>query len=131
MQNAAARLIFKAPRYCHITPLLTELHWLDIKHRIDFKVILITYKAIHGQVPEYISKLISLRPNSRYGLRSNNKMLLKPMAVKTLPTLGDRAFACAAPRLWNVLPLELREEQSVSVFKRKLKTYLFKKAYDN
>ena len=34
-------------------------------------------------------------------MRSNNKMLLKPMVVKTLPTLGDQGFACAAPRLWN------------------------------
>jgi hypothetical protein len=56
-------------------------------------------------------------------------MLLKPLAVRTLPTLGDGAFAYAAPRLWNELPLELREEQSITLFKRKLKTFLFKKAY--
>jgi hypothetical protein len=43
VQNAAARLIFEAPRYCHITPLLIELHWLNIKRRIEFKII---YKII-------------------------------------------------------------------------------------
>ena len=57
--------------------------------------------------------------------------MLKPLTVRTLPTLGDRAFACAAPRLWNGLPLELREEQSIEIFKRKLKMYLFKKACCN
>ena len=131
VQNTAARLIFKAPRYCHITPLLTELHWLNIRHRIDFKIILIVHKAIYGVAPEYIRELISLKPASSYSLRSNNKCMLKPLTVRTLPTLGDRAFACAAPRLWNGLPLELREEQSIEIFKRKLKTYLFKKAYYN
>ena len=32
VHNAAARLIHQAPRFCHITPLLVDLHWLDIKH---------------------------------------------------------------------------------------------------
>ena len=54
VQNAAARLIHRAPRFCHITPLLVDLHWLDIKSRIDFKIILLTFKAIHGQAPAYI-----------------------------------------------------------------------------
>ena len=131
VQNAAARLIFKAPGYCHITPLLTELHWLNIRHRIDFKVMLIVYRAIHGAAPEYIRELISLKPASSYSLRSSNKCMLKPLTVRTLPTLGDRAFACAVPRLWNGLPLELWDEQSIEIFKRKLKTYLFKRAYYN
>ena len=39
VQNAAARLIHRAPRFCHITPLLVDLHWLDIKSRIDFKTV--------------------------------------------------------------------------------------------
>ena len=48
VQNAAARLVFRAPKFCHTSPFLFELHWLPIKSRIDFKVILITFKAIHG-----------------------------------------------------------------------------------
>ena len=46
-QNAAARLIFQESRFCHITPLLKSLHWLPVKFRIVFKIILITFKAIH------------------------------------------------------------------------------------
>ena len=66
--NAAARLVFRAPRCCDITPLLTELHWLNIKHRINFKVIPVTYKAIYGTAAEYIKNLVSLKQNSKYGL---------------------------------------------------------------
>ena len=60
--------LYRAPRFCHITPLLTELHGLNIKHRTDFKIIL-TYKAIHGAAPPNITDLISLKPNSTLGDR--------------------------------------------------------------
>ena len=68
VQNAAARLVFRAPRFCDITPLLTELHWLNMKYRINFKVTPVTYKAIYGTAAEYIKNLVSLKHNSKYGL---------------------------------------------------------------
>ena len=60
VQNAAVRLIFEESKYCHVTPLLKSLHWLPVKYRIIFKVLLITFKAIHGLAPVYISELIQL-----------------------------------------------------------------------
>ena len=119
VQNAAARLVFRAPRFCHITPLFVELHWLPVKFRIDFKIILITFKVLNGKAPKYLFELLSLKSNSSYSLRSNNKLLLSPPTIKTLPTLGDRAFAAAAPKLWNSLPLELR---NITKVKQKLKS---------
>ena len=69
VQNAAARLVNRSPRYCHITPLLTELHWLNVKRRINFKIILIAYKAIYGTAVEYIKGSLSNRtPNMDYDL---------------------------------------------------------------
>ena len=61
VQNAAARIIFKESKYCHITPLLRTLHWLPVVYRIQFKILLLTFKAIHGNAPCYISDLISVR----------------------------------------------------------------------
>ena len=60
------------------------------KSRIDFKIILLTLKAIHGQAPAYICELVNLKPNSSYGPRSNNKMLLSTLNFRTLPTLGGQ-----------------------------------------
>ena len=57
VQNSAARLIAGTPRFSHITPILHNLHWLPIKSRINFKIIIITLKAIYGQAPEYIYML--------------------------------------------------------------------------
>ena len=62
VQNVAARLVYRASRYCHISPLLTELHWLNFKHRINFKIILIAYKAIYRAAVEYIRRSLSTEP---------------------------------------------------------------------
>ena len=47
VQNASARLIFSMPRYCHITPLLFDLHWLPVNQRVAFKMLLLVYKVLH------------------------------------------------------------------------------------
>ena len=54
VQNAAARLIFEQRKFCHVTPVLSQLHWLTIKNGIEFKMLLMTFKAIHGMAPDYI-----------------------------------------------------------------------------
>ena len=127
--DAAARLIFQESRFCHITPLLKSLHWLPVKYRIVFKIILITFKAIHGLAPAYISELISVRDTGRYDFRSNDGLLLAPCRGKTLTTLGDRSFHAAAPKLWNDLPGSIRNTQSLNKFKKAFKTVSFGKFY--
>ena len=114
VQNAAARLIFKKPKFCHITPVLSQLHWLPIKYRIEFKILLMTFKAIHGMAPNYICKLISWRKSTRYSLRSSRKVKFVVPSSKILPTLGGRAFCYAAPKLWNNLPSEISILDSLS-----------------
>ena len=45
-QNAAARLISILRKIHHITKTLKQLHWLPIRGRIDYKIVLITYMAM-------------------------------------------------------------------------------------
>ena len=129
VQNAAAHLICKVSRFDHITPVLFSLHWLPVNYRITFKVLLVTYKAIHGIAHVYIQDLIKIREKSVYSLRSNSEILLENPRTMTKPTLGNRAFTAVAPKLWNSLPSDIRNTQSVDTFKRALKTYLFKTAF--
>ncbi len=127
VQNSAARLLTRTKRYDHITPVLASLHWLPVCSRIDFKFLLITFKALHGLAPDYISDLLIPYVPLR-SLRSSGSGLLS-VPESRLITKGDRAFAIRAPRLWNDLPEEIRQSESVSSFKSLLKTYLFRKAY--
>ena len=107
VQNAAARIALDFSKFCHITTAMRQLHWLPVVKRIQFKILLLTSKAIHGLSPPYISELVTVKPKSSYGLRSNNSTLLLPRMQKMLPTLGTRSFAAAAPALWNKLMLAM------------------------
>ncbi|CAJ0916300.1 unnamed protein product [Ranitomeya imitator] len=75
--NSAARLIHLSPRYSSASPLCKSLHWLPFPQRIQFKLLILTYKAIHNLSPPYISELISRYLPSR-DLRSSQDLLLPP-----------------------------------------------------
>ena len=108
VQNACTRLIFREQKFCHITPLIYELHWLPIRYRIEFKVLLITFKILNFLAPTYLSSLISLGLQTKYNLRnSGGKLLLSYPRFKSKATLGDRSFTCATPKLWNALPFDI------------------------
>ena len=124
------RLIYRCPRISHITPILIALHWLPIKYRVEFKIVLLVYKALNNMAPIYISELLIPKPScERWTLRSDDQGLLH-IPKTNCKTLGDRSFAYAAPQLWNFLPLNVRNCDSISVFKKRLKTFLFRKAFN-
>ena len=91
--NTCARLICNESKYCHITPLLMELHWLPINLRIESKIVLIVFKIFKGFALSYLSSLITRKPESRYNLRnSRDETLLSYPSFKFKATL-------VAPRL--------------------------------
>ena len=55
LQNKAARLIYMKPKRTHTSPLLSNLHWLRITQRIQFKTLVLTYKALRNESPQYLS----------------------------------------------------------------------------
>ena len=46
IQNCLARTVVKAPKFFHITPILRSLHWLKINERIEYKLLLLSYKVL-------------------------------------------------------------------------------------
>ena len=57
-QNNAARIVSLRRKYDHITPVLKDQHWLPDEHRMNYKILLLTYKAQHGMAPPYLSLLL-------------------------------------------------------------------------
>ena len=114
--------------YYLLRPVLKELHWLPVEQRITFKVLLLTFKALNNLAPPYLSQLI-VPYNPTRNLRSASKHLLEVPNVR-LKSYGDRAFSVAAPKHWNDIPLDIKLSGSVDVFKSRLKTYLFRLAFD-
>lgn len=125
VQNAAARLLSNTPRRAHITPVLHSLHWLPVEFRIEFKVLMFVFKAIYGLAPAYLSDLLTVRDPVR-ALRSSHYTSLVRPKKSNYEKWGDRSFAVCGPELWNALPKDLRNISELSVFKARLKTYLFR-----
>ena len=123
VQNTAARIITKTSKRAHITPILAQLHWLPVCKRIEYKILVIVFKALHGQTPPYIGSMIKHYMPSRV-LRSADQFLLCIPKTKT-KGFGNRSFNQVGPVLWNALPLKIRLSESLNIFKKLLKTYLF------
>ena len=113
----------------HITPVLRDLHWLPVKFRIMYKILLLTYKCLHGLAPEYLTDLIQEYKPVR-NLRSSSKQNLVPPLVSTT-SYGHRSFRHASCELWNKLPFHIKNSQTLNQFKSSLKTYLFEMAFCN
>ena len=126
IQNQAARMITRKGKSEHITPILKDLHWLPVRFRIRYKILLLVYKCLHGGGPSYLASLLTEHQPSRT-LRSAARSLLSE--PRTQKKYGDRAFSVAGPKLWNSLSPDLKASSSTSVFKRDLKTSLFEEAY--
>ena len=120
-------LFFERRRNKHILHLailrrsFSDLHWLPVKFRVEFKIHLITFKSLRGLAPTYTDSLISIRPTSRCDLRSSEPL--------SKATLGARSLTYSAPKLWNALSLAFRSVNTVTDFKGNLKTCLFSKAF--
>ena len=126
--NTAARLVFASHRSEHISPLLRDLHWLRIRERIDYRLAVMTYRCLNSSAPSYLAdQLRSVADNEhRARLRSASSTQLVTSRTRR-KTLGDRAFPIAASRVWNTLPRHVTDSKSLPVFRRALKTELFRR----
>jgi hypothetical protein len=128
-QNSAARLICRASKREHITPIRKDLHWLPIHARIKYKILTLVWKALNDQSPLYLKNLIKLRQSGRT-LRTNERLMLEIPDSYSHTKDVERCFSRSAPRLWNTLPVDLKKAENYDRFKSNLKTYLFKLAYE-
>ena len=117
------RLVTMSRKSDHVTPLLFQLHWLPVDQRIEFKVLLFTYKAMQGLAPQYLSDLLEPYSPLR-SLRSAPKLLPNSLSFY-LRTYGYKSFSVCAPRLWDSLRVYIKSSSSVDILRKRLKTYLF------
>ena len=121
VQNSAARLVFNKRKYDYSSSLLYELHWLPVKDRIAYKINLLVHKALYQLSPTDIQGLIEIHSTRTFNLTS---------FYRSTSAHGDRAFVVYAPQLWNTLPLHLKAETSLDIFKSNLKTFFFQHGYN-
>ena len=126
VQNNAARLVLRARRRDHASPLLSSLHWLPITSRIQYKICSLTYTSLFDSGPIYLHDLLQLyQPSRLLRSSSDSRILSKPLPYNT-KTFGLRRFAQQSPLSWNSLPINVRQSQTPLSFRSSLKTHLFK-----
>ena len=127
VQNTLARVVTEKSRFCHITPVLSELHWLPVRHRINFKIATITFKVLQFQQPSYLAALIPRYVPTR-SLRSSSSLSLCIPTRKT-EMAKSKSFSSVASNVWNKLPGHLSSISSLPAFRKKLKHHLFRSAF--
>ena len=113
-------------KFDHITPVLSDLHWLPMVQCVRFKLALIVFKCLHGLAPSYLTDdcvLVSSVAGRRPLRSADTRTLYVP---RTRTAIGARNFAVAGSRVWNSLLRELQMLNcTVCTFAAKLKTFLF------
>ena len=130
LQNRAAKLVLRWKYTDSSTEALKQLHWLPIRHRINFKLACIVFKCINNvDGPQYLKEMLHVR-SSNYSIRSIDaqaRTLTIPSTKRK--TFADRSFAISGPTVWNNIPVNIRKIPDFNVFKTSLKTHYFLKAF--
>jgi len=85
----------------------------------------LTYKIHHTSTLVYLSRHIQPSTVARWLRSSAMPRVCKPT---TRTNFADCAFRCSAPAVWNSLTADNADVSSLPIFKRKLKTFLFRHA---
>ena len=130
IQNYAARVILRLPMSSSITIHLKSLHWLPVKVRSTYKIACLCYHCHSSTAPSYVTDMLHKKPLHTRNTRSSSyTMPLLNRPAHSNATLGDRSFSFASSSVWNSIPNDVRCAPSLSSFKSRLKTYLFRSVY--
>ena len=115
-------LFAENPRFCHITPVLSDLHWLPVCLKISFKIATVTFRVLQFQQPSYLASLIpKYVPARALGLSPALSICVPPRRT-TIAT--SKSFSIAS-NIWNSLPNHLSSIPTLPDFRRALKHHLF------
>jgi len=107
----------------HITETLARLHWLCASERIQFKLAMLIFRSLHGLAPQYLADdLIRVADMpSRHLLRSARTH--RPEVPRVQLATTEHSVRAAGSRLWNSLPSDVVDCQTVDTFRRRLKHF--------
>lgn len=119
IQNEAARIVTGATKLISINNLYQETGWELLSSRRSTHKLVLFYKMVNRQVPDYLSDLVpnSVGSQSRYSLR--NERNLQAIACKT--SLYANSFLPSTINQWNSLPDDIKHSPTLNIFKSKLK----------
>ena len=125
VQNMCTKLVLNKKKYDSATEALRTLHWLHIKSHIVFKLLLTVHKCQQDVAPKYLKSLLINPPDPVMNLSSRKVTTRLIVSHNKLKTFADRSFSVVGQKLLNKLPEYLYTVDNTTLFKAKLKTFLF------
>ena len=116
IQNCAAKLVMKQRIPAGgMEGVFMNLHWLKVKFRCIYKLLLIVHNCIHDRAPNEIIALLQYTDSSR---------TMNPRETMCSNKYGLKAFSHVGPKMWNLLPRTVRDVPDTLNFKKALKPFL-------
>lgn len=115
-----------ASRFIHIMLLLHKLHWLPISFQMQFKMLIITFKALYETRPGYLQHCFSLK-TSTHPIRADRVSTLLIPSLKYCHFQRSRKhpFSMADMVLWNIILPEVHQVSTLLTFQKPPKNWLF------
>ena len=134
LQNSATRFVHGTRSRRGVTDLRKKSHFLPVRHRIEYKICLLVYKSMNNGMPGYITEMLKKRkPKPALGVDlrvdCDTTRLEEVHSQFKYEITKTKAFSIVAPRIWNRLPIYVRTAETLPMFKKALKTYMFTLAY--
>ena len=124
------RILTKATRREHITPVLKKIHFLKIQDRIIYRILMLTYKSYYNRAPPYLCELINKKENHvniRLGT-DHHQLIMLPISKDCSNTFLECSFIHAALCEWNILSEHIRT-YNFDCFRKSVKRMLFTQQY--
>ena len=129
IQNYAARVFLRIPYSSNITTHLKSLHWLPVKVRSIYKIACLCYHCHSSTAPSFVTDMLQKKPSHTRNTRSiSYTMPLLHISAHSKATLGDSSFSFTSS-VWNFITNDVKCAPTLSSFKYRLKTYLFRSVY--
>lgn len=121
--NSSIRLIFKLRKRTSLSEYVKKLKWLPIQQRIIYRLLIIIKKVILYKQPLYLFEMLNFKDTSAYMMLRNDKG--KMTHVYSHNRMTDRTLPVAAQKLYDKLPVHIKNIESLPTYKRHLHKYLF------
>ena len=121
LQNFAAKVaVGSGKKYDRATPYINKLEWIKIDKKCLLDICILTYKVLNQLLPDWLITFTMVSDINPFPTRQGNNLVVPRTQTHT----GERGIKVRAPKLWNNLPLDVRNSSSLNVFKKKVKNFM-------
>ena len=121
----ALRTLLNYSRSTAYEELLKIAHIKSLVHRRIEQALILVYKSIYSQAPNYIQELFFLRGGG-YNLRGHLKVVLPRPTSFFL----QHSFTYQVGKQWNNLPNKIRMSESLYIFRKNLQSVQLSSSYN-